>query len=72
MEWITQLWNWLYGNKTILGTLILTVAGLVPDGIVVLGLFDLKAALLWLGGILAGVGVAHRALRSNTLPESPK
>jgi hypothetical protein len=72
MEWLIKLWNWLYGNKTILGTLILTIAGMVPEGISVFGLFDLKAALLWLGGILAGVGVAHRVVRSNTEPESPK
>ena len=72
MNWFINLWNWLYGSKTLIGAVLLSLAALVPPGIVVLGLFDLQSGLLWLGGILAGVGLTHRLVRSNTLPESPK
>lgn len=56
-------WDWLNGNKTIFGTLILTIASLVPDGVMIFDLFDLKSALLWLGGILGGVGVVHKVVK---------
>ena len=49
------LWEWFNGNKTIIGTLILTVTPLL------LGAHTFAFEfLMWLGGILAGTGVAHK------------
>ena len=50
-----KLWDWLDGNKTLIGTLILTVTPmLVPDHTIGFQF------LMWLGGILAGGGVVHK------------
>ena len=52
------LWDWFNGNKTIIGTLILTVTPML------LGDHTLAFEfLMWLGGILAGTGVVHKALK---------
>ena len=54
-----KIWEWLNGNKTVIGTLILAVlsTGIVPDH--TLG----YEVMLWLGGLLAGVGVVHKAVK---------
>ena len=56
--------KWLDGNKTILGTLILVMV----EG----GIFGTEGTLysimVWLGGLLAGIGVVHKGIKgtSNT------
>jgi len=54
-----KLWEWLNGNKTIIGTLILAIAGtgLIPDHTV------LYQFLLWAGGLLAGGGLVHKVAK---------
>ena len=53
---MAKIWEWFNGNKTVIGTLILAVlsTGLIGDHT-----FGYEV-LLWLGGILAGTGVAHK------------
>lgn len=53
-----KIWEWFDGNKTVIGTLILTITPMLL-GSHTIG-FEF---LMWLGGILAGVGVAHKALK---------
>jgi len=49
------IWDWLNGNKTLLGTLLLTVTPILfGDHTFVFQLF------MWLGGLLAGGGVVHK------------
>ena len=49
------IWDWFNGNKTIIGTLILTVTPML------LGDHTLGFQfLMWLGGIMAGGGVVHK------------
>lgn len=58
------LWDWLDGNKTIIGTLILAVlsTGILPDNTFAYDFFQ------WLGSGLAAGGLIHKALkgRANT------
>jgi len=50
-----KIWEWLDGNKTVIGTLILVATPLLlPDH--TLGF----QFLMWLGGIMAGIGVTHK------------
>jgi hypothetical protein len=51
-----KVWEFFNGNKTLFGTLILAVvgAGVVPEHT-----FGYQF-LMWLGGILAAGGVAHK------------
>ena len=67
MQFIMAVWNWFNGNKTKIGTLLLAIAALLPDGIMVLG-FDLKAELIVIGGAFAGVGVVHMAVKASMKP----
>lgn len=61
---LATIWAWLDGNKTIIGTLILTLLGM---GFISDQTF-LYEFLMWFGGILAGGGVAHKLIKgtSNT------
>jgi hypothetical protein len=55
---MTKIWEWLNGNKTVIGTLILVATPLL------LGEHTFGYELLmWLGGLLAGVGVAHKVVK---------
>lgn len=67
MQLFIKIWNWFNGSKTKIGALLLAIAALLPEGVMVLG-YDLKAALIWLGGILGGVGVIHAFAKANTQP----
>jgi len=53
-----KIWEWLNGNKTIIGTLILTVTPMLLGDHTFAFQF-----LMWLGGLLAGVGVVHKAVK---------
>jgi len=54
-----KLWNWLNGNKTLLGTLLLAILGMgfIPEHTFI---FEF---LMWLGGLLAGGGVVHKIIK---------
>lgn len=58
MKYLKVLWEWFNGNKTQLGGLIIAIiaSGFIPEGLV----YDILA---WVGGILAGTGVAHKVLK---------
>lgn len=68
MDWLIAIWNWLNGNKTIIGLVLTNLAALIPEGISVFGLFDLKAGILWLAGIFMGTGIVHKFVKANTDP----
>jgi hypothetical protein len=53
------LWEWLDGNKTIIGTLLLAFVG---TGIVAEHTF-MYAFLQWLGGFMAAGGMVHKAIK---------
>ena len=65
---LQKLWNWLNGNKTIFGTVLLTNAQFIPADFTMIGLFHVQSAMLWLGGILTGAGVAHKLAKATTDP----
>ena len=53
---LKKIWDWLNGNKTAIGALCLALAG---SGLI--GEQTLAYTLLvWLGGVLGGVGVIHK------------
>lgn len=52
---MTKIWEWFNGNKTIIGTLLLTITPILLGDHTFAYQF-----LMWLGGILAGVGVVHK------------
>lgn len=58
------LWEWLDGNKTIIGTMILAFVGtnIVPSHTFA------YAFLQWLGGFMAAGGMVHKVIkgRANT------
>jgi len=62
------LWNWLNGNKTIFGMVILSIAQSIPADTEVIGI-PLVPVLNWLGGILTGAGVVHKMAKATTTPE---
>ena len=70
MEFFKKVWQWLDGNKTKLGTLMiaLVASGLIGEHTLVYQI------LAWLGPILAGVGILHMAAKgtANTGKESYK
>lgn len=66
MNIFQAIWNWLNGNKTIIG---LFIAWLVSK----VWFVDIVGApiaeiLEYIGGLLAGVGVAHKIAKANTQP----
>jgi len=56
---MSKIWEWLNGNKTVIGALILAIlgTGIISDH--TLG----YQILLWLGGLLAGGGLAHKVAK---------
>ncbi len=52
------IWEWLNGNKTVIGTLILTVTPMFLEPHTLGFQF-----LVWAGGLLAGGGVVHKVLK---------
>ena len=68
MDYLKKLWNWLNGNKTLFGALILLLLqyGIVPEHTF------LYEFLIWLGGLLAGTGAVHKLFKANTKPEPNK
>ena len=55
------VWTWLDGNKTIFGLALLALAQNIPPDTQMFGFIPLVPILQWLGGLLAGIGVAHKA-----------
>jgi len=65
METLKKVWNWLNGNKTFFGMLILLM--LEQDWFTTETF--LYQFLQWVGYLLAGTGVGHKLLKANTKPE---
>jgi hypothetical protein len=55
-----KIWDWLNGNKTLLGTLILVIVEQEGD---LFGNALIEEVALWLGGLLAGTGVVHKFIK---------
>ena len=68
MNIFTMIWNWLNGNKTILGLFVLAMiqqpffTQFVPQA------SALWQALNWIFGLLATGGALHKLVKSNTAP----
>jgi len=60
MKVLNAIWDWLNGNKTLFGTIILYFANQPGD---LLGSSLIEQAAIWLGGILLGGGVLHKVLK---------
>ena len=58
MKILTDIWEWLNGNKTLIGAVILTVLsrGLIPEG-------TLFSILDILGQFLVGGGLVHKFIK---------
>ncbi len=56
---MAKIWEWLNGNKTVIGALILAVLGVGIIGEQTLA----YQVLLWLGSLLAGGGLIHKAVK---------
>jgi len=67
VDFFVGAWNWFNGSKAKIGAVLLSIAALVPEGVLVLG-YDLKVILMWAGGLFAGVGVGHIIVKANTKP----
>jgi hypothetical protein len=63
MATLLAIWNWFNGNKTNIGLLLLALSKIVPPGVIVFG-YDLQTFLVWAGGALTTVGVAHKIVKS--------
>jgi hypothetical protein len=55
------IWQWLEGNKTVLGLVLITIAGEMDSGYLETNYF--KWFIEFIGGLLMGVGVGHKLLR---------
>lgn len=64
---IKTIWQWLDGNKTTFGLVILWIAERVPVGIPLFGIpwLDLKDVLTAIGGALVGTGVVHKVVKKS-------
>lgn len=56
MNFLLKIWEWFNGNKTIIGAVLISATTLP----FIASHPDLVAALQWIGGILAGTGIAHK------------
>ena len=61
------VWNWLNGNKTIFGLVILQIATAIPSDTSIAGI-PIVPILQWVGGTLTGAGVIHKIVKSDTTP----
>jgi hypothetical protein len=59
---MSSIWNWLDGNKTLIGSIILNIAQFIPEGTEVTGI-PVNSILYWLGGVLSGGGLAHKTAK---------
>jgi hypothetical protein len=74
MNIFEKIWNFLNGNKTIIGLALGWFATKIPEGVLIFGwetlpLNDLVEAL---AGLFTGVGLVHKSMKSNTDPEPNK
>lgn len=53
------IWDWLNGNKTTIGSILIAVAGHLPSDLEVVGI-SVTSVLYWVGGMLGGIGVGHK------------
>jgi len=70
MGTILKIWNWLNGKKTVIGSVCLWIGGIfLPFIINDLNYhpawFDTLISILnWLGGVLAPLGIMHKAAKT--------
>ena len=57
MSLLKNIWNWFDEKKTVIGTLMLTAAGYVPQEKI------LHQVLFFGGQLLGGVGIGHRVVK---------
>lgn len=64
----TKIWNWLDGKKTIIGLVMLWLSDriwlkeFIPDGPIEGMCLD---TLIYIGGALAGLGFAHKIIKTS-------
>lgn len=69
MEFISKIWEFLSGKKTVIGSICLWIAGIgIPFIINDLNfhpgwLDTVVSVLTWIGGILAPLGIGHKAVK---------
>jgi hypothetical protein len=68
MNFLTAIWNYLNGNKTALGLVIIQIASWLPQDTTLFGFIPVVVVLNWLGGVLSGGGIVHKLVKANTLP----
>ena len=57
---LKKIWDWLDGNKMVIGAMLLVLAGQEGD---LLGSPAIEALVNWLGGILGGGGFLHKLIK---------
>ncbi len=57
MKYLTMIWDWFNGNKTLLGTACLTMSMFFPPHTFA------HQALLYVGGVLLPAGLVHKAIK---------
>ena len=68
MAWYEVIWNWLNGNKTMIGMGLLWLSTYIPLDMMI-WIVPVKALLEWIGGLLTGVGFAHKFAKATTTSE---
>jgi len=57
-------WDWLSGKKTAIGAVLLAALQLIPQDVTVFAGIALYDIVQWLGNILVGGGLAHKAVKA--------
>ena len=70
MEFISKIWEFLSGKKTVIGSICLWIAAIglpfiINDLNYHPGWFDTAISILsWIGGILAPLGIGHKVVKN--------
>ena len=68
METIKKIWNWLNGNKTVIGLFLITLLSQPWFADILPVTSTAYQILYWAAGILAAGGVAHKIVKATTEP----
>ena len=68
MGFILQVWNWLNGKKSVIGSICLWIGTIglpfiIGEGYNPAWIDTLARVLTWLGGIMTPLGVGHKAIK---------
>ncbi len=58
-----KIWNWFSGKKTVLSTLILSIAVLFNFELSELMQGNIEEVLAFIGSLVAGLGVVHKKVK---------